>query len=98
MVQDATAKIEQLLDSKVKIEGKALDFFLSTEITGNGSSQSTAHGLVNADFVGRTPVLVLVIPSNSDATTNYVWTPGTHTSTNVLVTATTNAKYRVLAI
>lgn len=64
--------------------------FKSTEQTGNGSSQSIAHGL------GVVPALVLVIPSNLTGGA-YAVTEGTHTSTNVLVTVTTGEKYLVVA-
>lgn len=64
--------------------------FLSTEQTGNGSAQNVAHGL------GVTPTVVLVIPSDMpDSAWSLV--QGTHTDTNVVVTATSGGKYYVLA-
>lgn len=68
----------------------ASNVFLSAEVTGNGSSQDTAHGL------GATPVLVFAIPSDLSGgacTVAY----GTHDATNVKVTVTTGEKYRVVA-
>lgn len=63
---------------------------LSAEITGNGSSQDTAHGL------GATPTLVFAIPSNLSGGAAVV-TYGTHDATNAKVTMTTGEKYRVVA-
>ena len=74
------------------IQSGKISFFKSTEQTGTGSSQNVAHGLA------RTPSLVIVIPTNSDATTNYTFTEGTHDGTNVVVTATSGAKYKVVAL
>lgn len=64
--------------------------FLSAEITGNGSAQSTAHGLATV------PTLVFAIPSNLTAGA-FVVAYGTHTDTNAIVTATNGEKYRVVA-
>lgn len=64
--------------------------FLSDEVTGNGSAQSTAHGL------GTTPSLVFAIPSDLTGGVLAV-TYGTHTSTNAIVTVTSGEKYRVVA-
>ena len=64
--------------------------FLSAEITGNGSSQSTAHGLATV------PTLVFAIPSNLTAGA-FVVAYGTHTDTNAIVTVTNGEKYRVVA-
>jgi len=102
MVQEATAKIEQILDSLVKIEGKALDYFESAEITADGTAQSTAHGLLDADFVARVPICVWTeitsIPTANAGPITLV--KGTHTATNVVVTGTNDAgfKYKVFAI
>lgn len=63
--------------------------FLSAELTGNGSSQSTPHGL------GRIPTIVLVIPQGGGAASI---TYGTPDATNVKATVSNGAKYRVLAI
>jgi hypothetical protein len=64
--------------------------FLSAEVTGNGSAQSTAHGL------GTVPTLVFAIPSNQTAGA-FVVTYGTHTTTNAVVTVTNGEKYQVIA-
>jgi hypothetical protein len=64
--------------------------FLSAEITGNGSAQSTAHGLATV------PTLVFAIPS--DATGGaFAVVYGTHTTTNAIVTVTSGEKYRIVA-
>lgn len=73
------------------VDAAQINYFLSTEQTGNGSEQSVAHGL------GSTPTAVLVIPSGvADSANTFV--QGTHTSTNVLVTATNTSKYYVFAV
>ena len=64
--------------------------FLSAEITGNGSAQSTAHSLATV------PTLVFAIPSDLTGGA-FVVAYGTHTTTNALVTVTTGEKYRVVA-
>jgi len=68
--------------------------FFSTEITGNGSAQETAHGL------GATPAGVLVIPSKwPSPCPDSAWSleQGSHDGTNVVVTATATLKYYVMA-
>jgi len=65
--------------------------FKSTEQTGTGSAQNIAHGL------GATPSLVIVLPSLV-GTDGVTITEGTHDGTNCVVTATTGAKYFVVAI
>jgi hypothetical protein len=64
--------------------------FLSAEVTGDGSAQSTAHGLATV------PTLVFAIPSD---TTGGAFTVvyGTHTTTNAIVTVTNGEKYRIVA-
>lgn len=102
MVQEATAKIEQILDSRVKIEGKAFDIFVSAEQTADGTEQSIAHGLVDADFVARTPTIVWTeitsIPTANAGPVTLV--QGTHDATNIKITGTNDAgfKYKVYAI
>jgi len=102
MVQEAAGRIEQLLDSGVIIEGKALDIFESAEITADGTAQSTAHGLVDADGNARVPTFVWTeitsIPTAAAGPLTLV--KGVHTSTNVIVTGTNDAnfKYKVFAI
>jgi len=66
--------------------------FLSAVQTGSGAQQSIAHGL------GAVPAGVLVSCTDNSGSTNvFTVTEGTHTATNVLVTVTTGAKYKVLA-
>lgn len=98
MVQEATAKLEQILDSAVKIEGKALDIAISTEITGDTTEQDFAHGLLDADYVPRTPTVVFTVmtDSNSGAVGGIV--AGTHDATNTKHTVASGIKYHVIAI
>lgn len=64
--------------------------FVSTIQTGTGSQQQIAHGLEGV------PDIVLVIPAEH-GTAGFTLAQGTHTATNVLVTATSGVKYFVLA-
>jgi len=73
------------------ITSEKISVFKSDEITSDGSAQSTAHGL------GRTPSLVIVIPSDVSGVAA-VYTEGTHTSTNCIVTVTTGNKYKIIAL
>lgn len=73
------------------VQATKLAFFKSTEQTGTGSSQNIAHGLAT------TPGLVMIIPSAvASATDTFV--EGAHGTTNVVVTASTGAKFKVVAI
>lgn len=65
--------------------------FLSAEVTGNGSAQSTAHGLAVV------PSVVIAIPSDLTGGA-FAVVYGTHTTTNAVVTATNGEKYKVLCI
>ena len=66
--------------------------FLSTVQTGTGASQSIAHGL------GAAPAGVFVsCADNSGSSNAFVVAEGTHDATNVKVTVTTGAKFKVLA-
>jgi hypothetical protein len=66
--------------------------FLSTVQTGTGAQQSIAHGL------GAAPAGVLVTcVDNSGSSNAFTVTEGTHDATNVKVTVTSGAKYRVMA-
>ncbi len=102
MVQEATAKIEQILDSRVKIEGKALDVFVSAETAGAAGEIDIAHGLLDADFNPRVPILVWteITSINADFAGNLTIVQGTHDATNVKVTAHNDAdfKFKVYAI
>ncbi len=75
-----------LIESKVGPDG----WFSSVEQTGTGSAQNIAHGL------GRTPSVVIVSVSDN-AAGNGVWSPGTHTDANVVITAASGVKYYVWA-
>jgi hypothetical protein len=66
--------------------------FCSTEQTGTGSAQNIAHGL------GKTPAKVFVsCTDNSGSSGTFTVAEGSHTATNVVVTVTAGAKYKVLA-
>jgi hypothetical protein len=75
----------------VSVSGK----FQSTQQTGTGSSQSIPHGL------GVIPSLVLVSAYDNTASGSTPFTfqlvEGSHTSTNLLITATSGLKYKVIA-
>lgn len=68
--------------------------FQSAEITGDGTAQSTAHGL------GATPRLVWATLTElpADLTAGADIAIGTHTSTNCVFTVTSGIKYRVYAL
>jgi len=69
--------------------------FESTVLTGTGSSQTIAHGL------GVVPSLVLAATYDNTASGSSPFTfqisEGSHTSTNLLITATSGLKYKVIA-
>ena len=98
MVQEARGKIEQLLDSQVGIEGKALDFAISAEITGDTTEQDFAHGLQDGDFVGRIPLLVFTVMTDSNSGAAGGIVEGTHEATNTKHTVASGIKYKVIAI
>ena len=68
--------------------------FKSAEITGDGSAQSTAHGL------GVVPSVVFVsfteLPADLAAGADIA--EGTATDTNCVVTVTTGVKYKILVL
>ena len=66
--------------------------FASSEVTGTGSSQSTAHGL------GAVPALVWASVTEDPAGAGFDVAPGTHTTTNAVFTVTAGVKYRIYAI
>lgn len=74
-----------------KVTGK----FQSTVLTGTGSQQTIAHGL------GVAPTLVLISAQDNTASGSTPFTfqlvEGSHTSTNLLVTATSGLKFKVIA-
>lgn len=66
--------------------------FLSAQQTGTGASQNVAHGL------GLTPAGVLVSCTDNSSSANiFTVVEGTHDATNVKVTVTSGAKFKVLA-
>ncbi len=62
--------------------------FVSTEQTGTGSAQNIAHGL------GRAPSIVLFGFTGGTVVTSVV--EGTHDATNIIVTVTSGAKFKIL--
>lgn len=72
--------------------------FISTQQTGTGSAQNVAHGL----GVAPTGQVLVAIEAGTDGSGSAgtqcpVVAQGTHTSTNVVLTVTSGAKFRVLA-
>ena len=65
--------------------------FVSAEVTGTGSSQSTAHGL------GTAPTAVIIALTEFTSAQSVDVAEGTHTTTNVVVTVTSGVKYKILA-
>lgn len=66
--------------------------FVSAEITGDGTAQSTAHTL------DRVPAQIFVSITDNNGGADAVIIEGTHTSTNVVLTVTNLAKYKFLAM
>lgn len=93
--------IHKLEDSIVYVEmgvaiGRRLfgtGVFVSAETTGTGSAQNIAHTL------GVVPRYVLVAPTDLTPATvgSYSLVEGTHTSSNIVVTATLSKKFKVIA-
>lgn len=87
--------IALVMPAALKVTGK----FASAEQTGTGSAQNVAHGL------GVAPSAVLISITDpgietsgaADGAKRAVITEGTHTTTNVVVTVTSGAKFKVLA-
>ena len=69
-----------------------LGIFVSTELTGDAAPETIAHGL------GRVPTVVFPTITDNNGGADAVVTFGTHTATNVIVTVSTGAKYKVLAM
>jgi hypothetical protein len=74
------------------IEAGKIDFFKSTETTGTGAEADIAHGL------GRTPSLVIVVPTENTTGNTLDITEGIHDGTNVKVTAPATCKFVVYAL
>ena len=73
------------------LQSGKVSIFKSAEITGDTSAQSTAHGLA------RTPAIVFAFITNSGTGAAGGLVEGAHTGTNVIITAPTGVKYRVIA-
>lgn len=97
-----TAKILNLNVTTAKLAAAAVTkakaaVFISAELTGTGASQNVAHGL------GVAPTLVMLVPTaghNGAGAAGIqmpVLTEGVHTTTNVLATVSTAAKFKVMA-
>ncbi len=69
-----------------------LGIFVSTELTGDAAEETIAHGLA------RVPTVVFTTITDNNGGADAVVTEGTHTATNVIVTVSTGAKYKVLAM
>jgi hypothetical protein len=67
---------------------------LSSEITGTGSAQATAHGL------GDTPSLAFAVVTEAPVAlgSGLDVAHGTHDATNCTFTVTSGIKYRVVAV
>ena len=88
---DGTIAASKLADDAV--EGRTVDYYKSaSDVTGTGSLQNIAHGL------GRSPLLVIVIPQVNTGGADINIVEGAHDATNVKVTAPTTTKFRVLAL
>lgn len=81
-----TAKIADLAVTKAK----ALVFVSGVRV-GTGAQESIAHGL------GTAPTLVLASIQDTNNLATVAITEGTHTATNVLITVTNTASYKLIA-
>lgn len=78
-----------------EVDASAIRDFVSTETTATGAAQNVAHGL------GKTPdiVLVVVTAGHNGAGAGGTQFPtvveGAHTATNVVLTVTAGAKFKV---
>lgn len=72
--------------------GSALGKFQSAVRVATGSQETIAHGL------GVVPKVVLIAVQDNTGVATVVCVEGTHTSTNLLVTVTSGAKYKVIAL
>jgi hypothetical protein len=73
---------------------RSLKIWTSAETTGTGSAQNVAHTL------GVAPRFVLVSPTElvADLAAGYDCAEGSHTSSNIVLTVTSGAKFKILAI
>jgi len=90
----AQKSFAQLVNGVVKSENLAKGALTSSgtifkaTVTGNGSAQSTAHGL------GCVPAIVMIYSNNDSVTV----TEGAHTSENIVCTVTNSKVYNIVAI
>jgi len=92
VVAPGSIDTEELADKSV--DSTKLNYFVSDEQTGTGEAQSIPHGLeVDEVAVEPSKVIVAFTSIGTDGATS-TYTKGT---VNVNVTATTGAKYRVIA-
>lgn len=71
--------------------------FMSTQQTATGSAQNVAHGLAAAPTIVTTSIEVGHDGAGATGDKVPTITQGTHTSTNVVITVTAGAKFRVFA-
>jgi len=98
-VDAATGKPKALVMPAAAVAASVSGKFASAEQTGTGSAQNVAHGL------GVVPSAVLVSITDpgletagaADGALRAVIVEGSHTTTNVVVTVTAGAKFKVLA-
>lgn len=75
-----------------KMKPSTAQQFISAQTTATGSAQNIAHGL------GVIPSRVFVsLTDNSSSANVFTVTEGTHTTTNIVLTVTSGAKFKVLA-
>lgn len=72
--------------------GSSAGKFQSAVRTATGALETIPHGL------GATPKVVLAAVQDANGATNITIVEGAHTSTNLLVTVTLNAKYKIIAL
>lgn len=94
-ISEKTAAAGVTVDNCLIKDGRAAllataALFISTEQTGTGSSQNVAHGF------GSAPSMWWVVPT--DTTAGWVVSAGSSDATNVSITVTSGAKFRVYAI
>jgi hypothetical protein len=89
--QLAAGVVDSVALGSASVLASKMAFFKSSEQTGTGASQDIAHGLAT------TPGLVMIqVTAVASATDTFV--EGVHDATNVKVTASVGAKFKVVAI
>lgn len=71
--------------------GVSVGRWQSTVQTGTGSLQNISHSL------GSTPTIVLISIYDNTASSTFVVTEGSHTSSNIVVTVTNGVKFKIVA-